>query len=824
MQILSMRLEGYKRLLLRNIKVFEITPDSIHQIIIGTNGSGKSSILKELSPLPAFSGDYVKGGSKTITLSHRGKLYTLSSTFNLASGKHSFVVEGLGEQNPGGTGAVQKELVYQHFALDEATFNILTGKVKFSTMPPIKRRELLIAMSECNLDYAMELWGTLKGRARDQQGVVKHLTGRIAVETDKLPAPERLAEMRSSVNQLKRELTLLMESKEPISQTEGNVRELIARKLSMVEQSALTALRTVMHSDALPAGATVESLADVQLLIDAKAQELAASRAVLDHNNNEYESVREIVEALAATNASGIDELHAKIKSLHSERALVVQGIRQFPTLSSDPDLVDARISAIYNDLVEILATLPANANRKYTREQRDRVRGQYDAIRLTREKLQRDIGRYEHRLEHIAKARQENCPKCGFIWTPGLQENEERDIHAAMSIATDNLKKLDDRIATMEVYFEELQRFTDGYRRFQRLVESNPTLHVLWDYCLEADRIMDAPANLMSVVDVYREDVSMHVLLKGYDRQIELYDEAIAKAGQAAGDGHYAEHITRLTVTIEHSTAAVIKQTAELQALKRFYSEVSTILGSSERTQALAVDLQAHVDLLTRILRRDGIVDVIDSHQSSLAQQESTLTTATTLEDIIADLSKSRGEAILDHDAFKRLVDELSPVDGLIADQLKGFIQCFVEQLNDIIAQVWTYDMVVQPCGMDSGELDYKFPVLIGDDPSPDVSETSTGQVEMFDFAFKLVVMLYMGFDDYPLYMDELGPHLDEQHRINIMHFVRTLVETKKCSQMWLISHYASMHGIFPTAEICVMDDRNITLPHVYNKHVVFQ
>jgi ABC-type multidrug transport system ATPase subunit len=81
---------------------------------------------------------------------------------------------------------------------------------------------------------------------------------------------------------------------------------------------------------------------------------------------------------------------------------------------------------------------------------------------------------------------------------------------------------------------------------------------------------------------------------------------------------------------------------------------------------------------------------------------------------------------------------------------------------------------------------------------------------------------MAYLGLTDYPLYLDELGASLDEKHRVAIMDFVKNFVEAGECSQMFLISHYHSGHGVFSNAEVTVLDDTNLlTKPDNFNKHV---
>jgi hypothetical protein len=105
-----------------------------------------------------------------------------------------------------------------------------------------------------------------------------------------------------------------------------------------------------------------------------------------------------------------------------------------------------------------------------------------------------------------------------------------------------------------------------------------------------------------------------------------------------------------------------------------------------------------------------------------------------------------------------------------------------------------------------------------------PDISKGSAAQVEVVDFAFMIVSMLYCRLEEYPIYLDELGHSFDEQHRINVMNFVKELMEVGKFSQMFLISHYAGSYGSFTQAETLVMDSTNIVVPEPYNQHVTME
>ena len=223
----------------------------------------------------------------------------------------------------------------------------------------------------------------------------------------------------------------------------------------------------------------------------------------------------------------------------------------------------------------------------------------------------------------------------------------------------------------------------------------------------------------------------------------------------------------------------------------------------------------------------RDRLINGLTAkHQNRLAEIQRQHTERETLVGIVSGLEVQKAQLEDDQKAYKALVEALSPTEGLIAEQLTGFIKAFTDHLNSIIGRVWTYDLQVLPCGLDSGELDYKFPLKVKgeDQPVSDIKEGSTGQCDIIDFAFKLIVISYLKLTDTPLYLDELGASFDEQHRINVMTFIKELMETGQFSQVFLISHYASSHGTFQQVDTLVLDPNNIVVPNVYNDHVVMR
>jgi hypothetical protein len=182
--------------------------------------------------------------------------------------------------------------------------------------------------------------------------------------------------------------------------------------------------------------------------------------------------------------------------------------------------------------------------------------------------------------------------------------------------------------------------------------------------------------------------------------------------------------------------------------------------------------------------------------------------------------------------DYFMTLADTLSPKNGLIAECIRIGIQQLTVQMNNVISQIWTYPLEVLPCPEDEDEnapsdLKYRFPLSIenGQNITPDISQGSSAQADGVDFAFVICVYLYLGLEGWPLWLDELAPTMDEMHRIRIMQMIKLLIESRRNSQMFMISHYVSGHGAFTNAEICLLNDKNIVnKPSKYNDHVTIK
>ena len=124
MKINYVLLKGFKRFNNSRISEFEAEFESPIQVIVGSNSSGKSSLLKELSPLPSIRTDYEKDGLKELHITHDNHSFVLKTDFSNRVSPHSFKMDGV-ELNDGHTSDVQEELSIKHFGFTPAIRNLV---------------------------------------------------------------------------------------------------------------------------------------------------------------------------------------------------------------------------------------------------------------------------------------------------------------------------------------------------------------------------------------------------------------------------------------------------------------------------------------------------------------------------------------------------------------------------------------------------------------------------------------------------------------------------------------------------------------------------
>lgn len=826
MLIEELTLAGYKRIMLNNINKITIKPESVVQIILGGNGSGKSSILDEWSPFPATPSDYIKGGSKRIVVRHAGTRYICLSDFS-GKGHHSLVKvtdEGEIELNDGGTISVQRELVQQIFGLTPEIQDLLLGKILFTQMGPNQRRAFITKMSADDLTYATNLFNKVSSVARDNQGAMKHIKQRLSRETDNLLRLNADETLEETVALLQHELTLLMGER-------SNKQEQSKNKIQFLDnvQARLDSLYTAIMNNPFPTlnEAGFESPDAIREALVTKKATYQNQSTRLNELTTDYQKRKELFDLVAATGNIDVAELESLVQKYTADNESLSKKKKQFDFNGDVSDMLSSA-QDFKSQLVEILMMLPDNSDGHLSRARLAELKDTSLIKEGEVNKLRNRLKFLDERISHIENSETTNCPKCGFTWRVGIRERELPDYQEERGKLVVQIKQIEKESESVNLEIEQINDYANLFTRLKTLFHSYPKASNLLDWLLEDKRICFNPSSYSRQVDIWMSD--LHIAHKTYlnNKELRWIQDTLAINARVSNQSkeHIESGLHDLERTIEVLTDSQRYLLVEIDQLTHLLRLAIDFFNKGNEFAELKLLLKSTLDETVDVLRDEHIDKLIRHYQSQLATKVNLLNEKKAIEGIIQDLTNDLKNVEADYLANKRVAKALSPVDGIIAKQMMQFIEIMVEQMNDIIRNIWTTPLEVKVCGTEDGGLDYKFPLVSGHGAVSvkDITQSSKGQEEIINFSFRLVAIMYLGLGDFPLFLDEVGQNLDETHLTSLMNYVKMLMDGHRHSQLVMISHFAAFFGAFNLADVCVLSGANITAPAKHNEHVIIE
>jgi len=812
MRIKKLILEGNVRLLYAGIKRLVYTPESAYQLVIGTNGSGKSSLFAELSPLPASRQDFLAGGLKHVEIEDdEGNHYTLISDFRVGN-KHTFI-RNKEVLNDEGTGATQKELVFQYFKYTDALHQLLTGEITLTSMSPQQRREWISKACSYDVTFALALFNKMKSTARDATGARKHAETRLAVEYKGLFSDEELNDLQDHIDRLTANITDLMFAvdQHAAPRTEANRR----LEQAMGELKSLAGDRILAMDTELLRGQ--QNLENILRQINYAEQARANAESGLIERRREFTEIEDTIHQMSVMVGTGgntlteeLEQLHAKLKDFYSvQRIEFDYGECDFIYLFRLAEELDSPIT-------DKLLALPPNPGKRFNRDALAEAQRKHDELVIARNVKATELTKLSARKEMIEGAENTQCPKCGYTWVPGVSENELRILGEKIELLNVQVNQVNDAYNRNQVWLDELNEWRRLFNDFRNVVSSNTALGVLWKEFAVNDLVFEDPNACVHLFYRWKEQLRVLADRTRVENRIDEINVVLNRAKEIAGGGS-SQFLTQRAKQLEEVVAAL---THDEQKWRRQRDELNEALLQAREWESLKDKLTTSIEAVNSAMRNylssqlnDQFRQNIERQQAELAQLSYQLNERKSAKEIVASLERQRDDLMQKEADMKILIDQMSPTSGLIADQLSTCIDSLVNQMNDFIACVWTYDMVIKPCGLDATDLDYRFPIEIKGRPKlvPDIAKGSGAMRAFINFTFVLVYLSFTDMHGYPIYPDELGATFDPEHRQRVVEFFKQLIDSKRISQVFYISHNPEAHDTLVNADVIVMDSANV-------------
>lgn len=812
MKLLEIEIHGLKHFNLSNIKSLKAIYTEALQLIIGSNGSGKTRLMRQLTPMPPEKKDYFAEGERVQHYEHEGQVYILRSQFGREN-YHSFIRAGVEEEelNPGHTSTVQKQLVEEVLGFTADMQKILTGELKFTSMPPAKVMNLLMSIANLDLDYALKIHDRVKKQLSETNSVLKHVTAKLEEADSNLKNTDESTD--EQVEKLRREL-------KDIYPYTGH--EFDQSKIDDIRRSAETIkqIKSSLPKNKTGALAEYDSAEQMQHLLQSLESQLTAKKQECDYILRELDD-----KTRSLRKAEAVIGQH-DVKQVTARNAEITEALEEYDDVELDESDLTIRLNR-YNGLSSALTearNLTADPDfRYYTTEEISQVIKEYEFVRGEHEKNNSTLFRFREskRMEDHHREHSLSCDSCGNV----VHRKEAMGDKEYQSLC-ETVTKWENALAGDKEKLDALKKAVDDTKEFQSIFNKVfSKLSPYADLFAEFDFTVESFFAGASAIDD-RLTLEYQILERKIQKKgLVLEQEELKKVLDVIESSDYdsmSQREASLQDDMLRCNESIVAISHQADVLRKRLTMYNTYQAMSDKATGEARKIIDHFNDVSQQLVSRYASEMIQRREESLAL-------LLTRQDSRKRWMARRDEAMADHDKYKTakveleiLLKALSPKVGIIADQMSIFLGEFFSIVNTTLSRVFDYDIQIDVAADGSSTLDYKFPLKVEGGDSGEVSTASDGQKDVIDFAFNLALMEVKGLSDYPLYLDEVGRTFDEAHRENFVRYISGLLETDQVSQIFMISHFTSMHGGLSNYESTVLHSDNLTtLPKDYNSHL---
>ena len=833
MFIEELELDDYDRLNINNFTKVVLNFKKKVQVIIGTNGSGKSSIVAELSPLPAEAKNFSKTGRKRIVIKHNKKRYILTSSFH-PTANHSFMIEGQDDDlNPGGTITVQRELVKKHFGIDSLTHSLASGKHQFHLMGANQRRDWFRLLCDTNYDYAIGVFKRLKDKHRDIVGGINIAKNKLVSQTSKIMPKSDLEALEKECEDLYKIVECMIEQRKPVSIPLEKTEDKINRTLAELQDGAHDIFKICARIEKNYLTGVVENLNDSQ------SMEFFIKNRLVEIKNRKtdlYDQFREVsskIELLEKTKLFNVSIISTKLETLRTNRnALEKQ--KSYTFESPYPEDFLSLLNTFSADLLKISLNIDTNTDGKFSRDKfKDLVLQKEDCARVVN--IQKaNIENYKESIAHLEEHKATPdvaCPKCHHTWKPlynlGKIDELKTKIYTASLEVDHKLKLIEDYDVQINIYNE----WVKNVELVKEFSQTYSTLNSFWNLILKKEVLFENPRSISMIVTNYGKDLLIDRDVSIIDKDIQEELDKLQLTENVKGDD--LVEMEAKFKAIQYEMNNLSNEELRFNATKDIVAQLARDVKTVQEMSAEANVMQSTLDDTYRVfsedLRSTLFNEVLRSFQSDLALKESAISEVKAQANNLVALQEEIEQFTKSEVVLKAILKELSPTEGIIAEGLFGYMKLFVRKMNKFIAPVWSYPLVVKPCKSEEGkiELNYKFPLMVktANNVRNDVVEGSSSMREIVDVAFTISSLKAIGLSKSTLFFDEFGSTMDAYHKKQSSRMLDDIIESEQFEQIFVISHDIAQYSSLDNTEVFVLHADNVIIPTgcVYNQHVKF-
>lgn len=847
MKIIYVEINDLNAFAFARIKKLTATFTETLQIILGTNGSGKTNLLKQLSPLPPPRSDYGENGYRRLVIKHQGDTYELVSDFSNKTSPHAFIKNGK-NLNEGGTTGVQVEFVEDCLGWTQEVQNIAYGTYDFCKMTVGARKALLLTSNPANLGFILDYFKKAGSKVRGLKSNLAHLEERKALLESKLLDDATIAHLTEEKETLVKntftftDLMGRVKSFISMNRVEGDPEAQWKTLITQIRDTSTYIKRT------LPQWKSVDRTKPVADQLKERESQL---NLILGRLMSQNEHLTDITAQLTESEFA-LKELsqHETATAVRLRIDALRKRISQLEKIKTDTPIPEplldeskgvlVALQSILDVFIDCPVTLITRRHYSLKTQKLQAAEMRIQGYHYDINKLNGDIATLEKSITlRLSDLPQSNCAKEGCLLYVNFKNSYENTL-SALSRAQHRKEHLTSRLNkavryvslqteqlnTLSVYMtacDKLFSFITEHDYLKPLFQHKDTLRMLQTnpnvFLHRTEQLINASYATYEYKKqcdlLYKEelDLSKTKDLSELEKQrLEKTYKTLTQKKQVL-----VKHIRELT-SQQHQYSLQISQIETYQKIyekmTHLMSDLNTVTSAvkqEEENKFLSSVLHDMERENNRLFSRIGEINIVLQEQGNIKSRYT--------EEVLNQLDRLEREK-------KNWEDLEYALNKIPHDHTVAYLNAIIRLINHYISMVFTYDFQLLQINSEK-TLDYKFPYCarlpdqdIYNDVS-DISHCSLAQTEIVNFTFALALRKIKQLTDYPLFTDEIGSSFDVVHKTQVLDLLKHLIVDDEISQMFLVNHHALVHEGMTNGEVLILNDANIMKPASYNEHV---
>jgi hypothetical protein len=847
MKILNAEVRDFMPFRFSGIKRLTMECGSDIQIFIGDNGSGKSSLLEELTPFAASRPTYGKKGYKKLVIHHDKSEYVLISDFTTSKGAHSFLKDGE-ELNISGTSGIQNELVEQHLGYTQQIENILKYKLHMTKMGKTERKNFLLGINPVNLELVLSKHKQICAKIKDLRATIKHLQQKKIQTENQLLSEDLLAELRKThktkntqliniLSDINRFKTIIDEVNERLGDHKHVAIEDDLAIVNQLHSRTRKICKSLLNLVDIDKTITEEEREEIYLKLKRREEELTTRIHETSKRAEDIVSeIRKYQDYLKSEESNLTSELiHDELLRLESKTYKYHDEFVPIPKHD-----YKRQVSQLEKAQCSILEYISQNPKFVITRNVLFKIQRKYEHyVKKTEDIFNRELSLGKN-IEELEKEK--------FQITMSKPCNDEtssnceyyNSYYSRVVLLDEKLKTYREELARLGPYKLRVMKARDALQCFSMRYEyvmhlKNEIAKHLRTTVLEKDEYyltekLVYPQRFHTLIRSIIEDSLLHY------EELENKEMILKLKSQLKGmteSNTSSTFIQDLLVQKKNEYTVALKSIAGYEEELHAYQYKSTKyfhLGQMQKAfNQIQSDFEKITDIIElKIVGRFSKKMLVDLEKSSTELTQDLRTIDETLQiqtghlarlkDTIEDITKLE---LLRKD-YQTIEKSLSPYTGFPHRHLVEYTNTLIHNVNCVLAQVWSYPLQIEELTYDS-PFDGTFAISVDGLIVSDISRLSKGQQAIVNLAWMLAFVIGKRLLDYPIFLDECDEGLDPVHKQSLLEWLRSLIDQRLVSQLWMIHHEAVLFEGFVDSEVLCLMDGNIIRPEKMNTHVTF-